>query len=66
MWQVICAARPYCSLLFHALGKAVQVEPMKSISKAPGAKRLKLKYDKPLSNIGFDFNLRHSSSDPRS
>jgi hypothetical protein len=26
--------------------------------KAPGIKRLKLKYDKPLSNFAFKFNLR--------
>jgi hypothetical protein len=30
-------------------GKAVQVGPMKYVSKAPGTKRLKLKYDKPQS-----------------
>ena len=39
-------------------GKAVQVEPMKSMVKAPGTKRLKLKYDKLLSKFAFNFNLR--------
>jgi hypothetical protein len=39
-------------------GKAVQVETMKSMSKAPGTKRLKLKYDKLLPGSAFIFNLR--------
>jgi len=30
---------------------------MKPTLKAPGSKRLKLKYDGPLSNFGFNFNL---------
>jgi hypothetical protein len=37
---------------------AVQIDPMKPTLKAPGAKRLKLKYDDPLSNFPFIFNLR--------
>ena len=41
----------------HVPGRAAQVEPLKSMLKAPGAKRLKLKHDKLLSNFGFDFNL---------
>jgi len=36
----------------------VQVDPIKPTLKAPGAKRLKLKHDEPLSNIAFSFNLR--------
>ena len=40
------------------LGEAVPVEPMKSILKAPGTKRLKLTYDNLLSNVAFNFNLR--------
>jgi hypothetical protein len=36
----------------------VQVDPIKPSLKAPGIKRLKLKYDKPLSNFAFKFNLR--------
>ena len=36
-----------------------QVEPMKSKLKAPGTKRLKLKYDNLLSRFAFNFNLRH-------
>ena len=39
-------------------GRAVQVGPMKPTLKAPGTKRLKLKYDVPLSNFAFKFNLR--------
>ena len=37
-------------------GKAVQVDPIKPTLKAPGIKRLKLKYDKPLANVAFKFN----------
>ena len=44
-------------------GRAVQVEPMKPMLKAPGTKRLKLKYDEPPSNITFKFNLRRYSKD---
>ena len=40
------------------LGRAVQVEPMKPMSKAPGTKLLKLKCEKLLSIFGFKFNLR--------
>jgi len=36
----------------------VQVDPIKPTLKAPGTKRLKLKYDELLSNFAFDFNLR--------
>ena len=42
-----------------ALGKAVQVDPIKTTSKAPQIELLKLKHDKPLSNFAFKFNLRH-------
>ena len=37
----------------------MQLNPIKPTLKAPGIKLLKLKYDKPLSNFGFKFNLRH-------
>jgi len=40
------------------LGEAVQVDPVKSMLKAPGTKRLKLKYNELLSNIALNFNLR--------
>jgi hypothetical protein len=40
------------------LGKTVQVYPFKPTLKAPGTKRLKLKYDEPFSKIAFKFNLR--------
>jgi len=36
----------------------VQVDPIKAVLKAPGTMRLKLKYDKQLSNVAFKFNLR--------
>ena len=36
----------------------MQVDPIKPTLKAPVTKRLKLKYDGPLSNIAFKFNLR--------
>ena len=36
----------------------MQVPPIKLTLKAPGTKRLKPKYDEPLSSIGFKFNLR--------
>jgi len=36
----------------------MQVDPIKPKLKLPGTKRLKLKYDVPLSNFAFKFNLR--------
>ena len=39
-------------------GRAVQAEPMKPVLKTPRAQHLKLKYDEPLSNFGFNSNLR--------
>jgi hypothetical protein len=39
----------------------VQVDPIKPKLKLPGSKHLKLKYDKPLSNFAFTFNLRRYS-----
>ena len=39
-------------------GRAVQVEPMKTVLKAPGSKILKLREDEPLSNFAFNFYLR--------
>jgi hypothetical protein len=41
-----------------ALGKAVQVDPVKPMLKPPETKRLKPKCDGPLSNFAFEFNLR--------
>ena len=41
-----------------ARGKLVQVAPIKATLKAPGTKRLKLRYDGPGSNLAFNFNLR--------
>jgi len=42
-------------------GEAVQVDPLNPALKAPGARRLKLKYDEPLSNIAFSFHLRRNT-----
>jgi len=39
------------------LGEAVQVEPMKLTLKVPGTERLKLEYDKVLSNFAFKFKF---------
>jgi hypothetical protein len=36
----------------------VQVDPIKPALKAAGTKRLKLKYDAPVSSFAFNFNLR--------
>jgi hypothetical protein len=44
------------------LGRVVQVDPTEPKLKAPGTKRLKLKYDGPLSNFAFKFNLRRYTS----
>jgi len=39
-------------------GQAVQADPIKLKMNPPGTERLKLKYDDPLSNFAFRFNLR--------
>ena len=39
-----------------------QVDPIKPTLKAPGSKRLKLKYDELLSSFAFNFNLRRYTS----
>jgi hypothetical protein len=44
-------------------GRTVQVDPIKTTLKAPGNKLLRLKYDKPLSNFAFKFNLRRYIKD---
>ena len=36
----------------------MQIEPIKPELKPPGSKRLKLEYEKPLSNVDLNFNLR--------
>ena len=41
----------------------MQVDPIKTKLTLPGAKRLKLKCDEPLSNFAFSFNLRHYNKD---
>jgi len=69
-WCLFCVPRPGSCMVYcdggdysgaHAdggPGEAVQVEPMESTLKAPGTKRLKLKYDNLLSSFAFKFNLR--------
>ena len=39
-------------------GRAEQVDPIKHVLKAPGSKRLKVKYHAPLSNFAFKSSLR--------
>jgi len=39
-------------------GGAVQVDPMKPMLTGPGAKRLKLECDKPVSSFAFKFDWR--------
>ena len=49
-------------LIFAATrGKAVQVDPMKPMLKAPGTKRLTLNHDTLLSSLAFNSNLRRYS-----
>ena len=48
----------YCAA-FAGHGRAVQVDPIKLTLRAPGTKRLKVKYEALLSNFAFKFNLRH-------
>jgi len=65
MWHAL-SVRPSAAgaLGAAALGRAVQVDPIKPPLKPPGTWRLKLKYDEPLSNLAFNFNLRHYSWAP--
>jgi len=44
------------------LGKAVQVDPIKPVLKAPGTMRLNLRDGKLLSRFAFEINLRRYSS----
>jgi len=44
-------------------GQAVQVDPIKPTLTAPGTKRLKLKYDKPLSSFAYNFHLRRYNTE---
>jgi hypothetical protein len=46
-------------------GRAVQVDPVKLTLKAPGSKRLTLKYDGLISTFAFNFNLRRYSPELR-
>jgi len=47
-------------------GKAVRVLPIKPRLKAPGTKRLKMKHDRLLSNLAFNFNWRRYTRAPSS
>jgi len=44
-------------------GRAVQVHPIKPTLAAPGTKRLKLEYEKLISDPGFNFDLRRYNKD---
>jgi len=46
-----------------APGRAVQVDPIKPMLKAPGTKRLKLNGNELHSNFAFKFNMRRYSLD---
>jgi len=63
--MVYCGLFPVDSDEFEnlrdALGRAVHVQPMKPVLKAPGSMLLRLKYDGLLSNFAFKFNLRRYS-----
>ena len=50
--------------MFRALGKPVQVEPMKSTLKAPGTNPLNLKYHELLSSFAFNFILCRFQVEP--
>ena len=61
MWSLL----PLVIIGIGALrGRAVQVDPMKPMLKAPGTKRLYLKYDKLVSTFAFKFNLRRYTASP--
>ena len=47
-----------------APGRPVHVDPMKLMLKAPGTKRLRVKYDKLLSRFAFKFNLCRYNLEP--
>jgi hypothetical protein len=49
--HVVLARRVGLDVIAAVIGRAVQVDPIKHMSKGPGIKRLKLKYDKLLSNL---------------
>jgi len=46
----------------HCQCRAVQVDPIKPMLKAPGTERLKLEYDGTPSNFAFKFNLRRHTT----
>jgi len=69
--MVVCTQLGYPTAYVYAVssayfgqGSAVQVDPIKPMLKAPGTKRLKLRYDVPLSNFAFNFNLRRYTKAP--
>ena len=45
-------------------GKALQLQPIRRMSKARSTKRLKLKYDKLLSIFAFNLSLRRCTTAP--
>ena len=52
-------------MVFRRPGRAVQVEPIKSMLEVPGTKRLKVQYVEPPSSFPFKFNLRRYSLEGR-
>jgi len=47
----------------HRHGRAVLFDPIKPTFKPPGCMLLKLRYDGPVSNFAFNFNLRRYNMD---
>jgi hypothetical protein len=59
MRRALCAGQRHLHRQQAQPGRAAQVDPIKHTLKAPGAKRLKLKYTKPLSKfIQFRFRIQ--------
>ena len=50
--------RGFATFLRRGPGRAVQVDPMNPMLKPPGTNLLKVNYDKLLSSLAFNFNLR--------
>ena len=57
-WRRCQERRSRVRVFARVRGGALQVDPIKTKSKRPGSKCLKLNSDIPLSNFAFNFNLR--------
>jgi len=63
IWQARLPGAPQAHRRRARRGRAVQVNPIKPILKAPKTKRLKRKEYELLSNLAFKFNLRRYTPD---